>query len=262
MSPVAARLRDGTWGLLEYAGGATVLFLQTLSGLAGPPRHWQRAFVQVGRSGWQSLPIVTFMSLFIGMAVAFQVSYQMHKLAFSSDIYLPSFAALMILREIGPVLTTLIVAGRVGAAIAAELGTMNITQQIEALRALASNPVQHLVAPRFAALIISLPLLTIYADAIGIFGSYLVGITKLGLSSALYWQMSSRLVVSQDLFTGLIKALVFSIIICIISSFEGLRAHGGAEGVGRATTQAVVISFVLVIAADALFTAVFYAAGQ
>jgi phospholipid/cholesterol/gamma-HCH transport system permease protein len=262
MSAVTSRLSEGLGGLLEYAGGTSLLLWETLQGLISPPRRWGRAIWQVERSGWQSLPIVTFMSLFIGMAVAFQVSYQMHKLAFSTDLYLPSFAALMILREIGPVLTALIVAGRVGAAIAAELGTMSVTQQIEALRALATNPIQHLVVPRFVALIISLPLLTIYADVIGLFGSYLVGISKLDLSATLYWQMTPRLVVSQDLFTGLFKALVFAVIISTISSREGLRTEGGAEGVGRATTRAVVISFLLIIAADALFTAIFYAVGQ
>jgi len=262
MSVATARLRRGALGLLAYAGGSTLLFLRSIQGLASPPRRWGRAIAQIERSGWQSLIIVSFMSLFIGMAIAFQVSYQMQKLGFAGALYLPSFAALMILREIGPVLTALIVAGRVGAAITAELGTMKITQQIDALRALATDPIDYLVVPRFVALLISLPLLTVYADFIGILGSYVVGVAKLDLGSTLYWQMSTRLVVSQDLFMGLIKALVFAIVISTISCFEGLRAEGGAEGVGAATTRAVVIAFVLIIAADALFTAVFYAVGR
>ncbi|HED03253.1 MAG TPA: ABC transporter permease [Candidatus Fraserbacteria bacterium] len=257
-----ARLGRSGLGLLEYSGGATLLLGQTLRGvLSSPARRWGQALQQLERVGWQSLPVVAFMSFFIGMAVAFQISYQMHKLAFAADLYLPSFAALMILREIGPVLTGLIIAGRVGAASAAELGTMRISGQIDALRALASNPVRYLVVPRLAALCLGLPLLTLYADAIGLAGGYLVGTTQLALSPTLYWQMSARLITSPDLFTGLIKALVFAVIIATISSFEGLRARGGAKGVGRATTRAVVISFVLIIAADALFTAAFYAIG-
>jgi len=214
------------------------------------------------RIGWGSLPIVSFISLTIGVAVAFQTAYQMQKFSFSTHIYTASFASLMIFREIGPVLAALIVAGRVGAAITAELGTMAITQQIDALRALATNPTKFLVVPRFLALIIGLPLLTIYADAIGLLGGYLVGVTQLDIGSRLYFEMSAILLAVKDLGTGLVKAFVFAVIICIISCYEGLRTGGGAEGVGRATTRSVVVSFTLIIAADSFFTAVFYFTGQ
>jgi len=214
------------------------------------------------RIGWGSLPIVSLIALTIGMAVAFQTAYQMQKFKLGTNIYSASFAALMIFREIGPVLTALIVAGRVGAAISAELGTMKITQQIDALRSLATNPIRYLVVPRFLALLFSLPLLTVYADAVGVLGGYLVGITQLGIGSRLYLEMSTLMLAFKDLGTGLLKSVVFAVIICVISCYEGFRTEGGAEGVGRATTWSVVISFMLIIAADSFFTAIFYFAGQ
>ncbi len=249
--------------LLSYVGEASWLILETLRWL-GHPSSWRldRILGQIERIGWGSLPIVSFISLTIGMAVAFQTAYQMQKFSFSTNIYTASFSSLMIFREIGPVLTALIVAGRVGASITAELGTMAITQQIDALRSLATNPIKFLVVPRFLALIIGVPLLTVYAGAIGVFGGYLVGILQLGLSSPLYVEMSTAFLALKDLWTGLVKAFVFAVIICTISCLEGFRTIGGAEGVGRATTRSVVISFTLIIAADSFFTAIFYFSGQ
>jgi phospholipid/cholesterol/gamma-HCH transport system permease protein len=256
-------LKDAVNALLEYVGGASLLLFETLRWL-GHSSSWRgrRILTQMERIGWGSLPIVSFISLTIGVAVAFQTAYQMQKFSFSTQIYTASFASLMIFREIGPVLTALIVAGRVGASITAELGTMVITQQIDALRALATNPIRFLVVPRFLALFIALPLLTVYADAIGVLGGYLVGVTQLHIGSQLYFEMSTMLLALKDLGTGLIKALVFAVIICAISCYEGLRTVGGAEGVGRATTWSVVVSFTLIIAADSFFTAIFYFIGQ
>lgn len=248
---------------LDYVGGASLLLFETLRWMGHPSSwRWSRILTQIERIGWGSLSIVSFISLTIGVAVAFQTAYQMQKFSFSTNIYTASFGSLMIFREIGPVLTALIVAGRVGASITAELGTMAITQQIEALRALATNPIKFLVVPRFLALVIGLPLLTVYADAVGVFGGYLVGITQLHIGSQLYFEMATALLALKDLWTGLVKALVFAVIICVISCYEGLRTEGGAEGVGRATTWSVVISFTLIIAADSFFTAIFYFIGQ
>ena len=161
-------------------------------------------------------------------------------------------------RELGPVLTALVIAGRVGASITAELGTMKVTEQIDALETLAANPVKYLVVPRFLALCIMLPILTIYADFLGIIGGYLIGVYKLLIGPTIYLQMTYDSLVLKDLFTGLFKSLIFAVIICIVSCYEGFRAEGGAEGVGKATTLSVVTSFILIIAADCLFTAVFY----
>jgi phospholipid/cholesterol/gamma-HCH transport system permease protein len=150
------------------------------------------------------------------------------------------------------------VAGRVGAAITAELGSMQVTEQIDALEAFASNPLKYLVVPRFLALIIVLPLLTLYADAIGILGSYLICVYRLGISSSMYLQVTFDALVYKDLFTGLFKTIFFGMIIAFVSCYEGFNVEGGAEGVGKATTRAVVITFIMIIAADCFFTALFY----
>lgn len=248
---------------VNYVGESTLLLAETVRWLLRPGA-WRagRMLRQIERIGWQSLPIVSFIALTIGMAVAYQTAYQMQKFGFGTYIYTASFSALMVFREIGPVLTGLIITGRVGAAITAELGTMRITQQIDALRSLATDPVKYLVVPRFVALVIGLPLLTVYADVIGLLGSYLVGTTQLEIGPQLYVQMSQTLLATKDLWTGLIKAFVFAVIIGIVSCHEGLRTQGGAEGVGRSTTWCVVIASTLVIAADAFFTAIFYFMGQ
>lgn len=241
---------------LEYIGGVVTLLIQTLLWSFVPPLKSKRIFQQMCAIGVDSLPIVSLIALFIGVVLALQSAYQMQKL--SADIYIASLVSLSVTREIGPVITALVVAGRVGAAIAAELGTMKVTEQIDALETLAANPVKYLVVPRFIATTFMLPILTIYADYIGIFGGYLFGVYKLGIGSALYWKMTYNPLVLKDVFTGLTKSIFFGMIIAMVGCYEGFRAQGGAEGVGRATTLAVVISFVLIIAADCLFTTLFY----
>ena len=150
------------------------------------------------------------------------------------------------------------VAGRVVASIAAELGTMKVTEQIDALKALATNPIQYLVIPRFIAGVCMLFMLTIYADCIGMLGGYLIAVFKLGMSSHMYIKRGFDALVVKDIITGLIKAFFFGGIITVVGCYFGFKARDGAEGVGRATTLAVVVSLILVIASDALFTAIFY----
>ena len=179
-----------------------------------------------------------------------------------AEMYIASLVALSMTRELGPVLTALIVAGRVGASITAELGTMRVTEQIDALETLATNPVKYLVVPRFLALLLMLPILTLYADIIGIAGGYVVGVGRLGVSSSMYLKMTWDPLVYKDIFTGLAKAICFAIIICIVACYEGMNTKEGAEGVGKSTTLAVVTSFILIIAADCLITALFYFAFQ
>ena len=242
--------------LIRYAGGTFTLFVQTLVAITVPPFRPRQIFEQMVRIGVESLPIATLTSFFIGVVIAFQSAYQMRQV--SAEMYIPSLVAISICREIGPVITGLVVAGRVGAAIAAELGTMKVTEQIDALESLATQPVKYLVAPRFLALFTMLPLLTVYADFIGILGGYTVSVYKLGLPSSLYIKMTFLPLELKDIFTGLFKTLIFAAIISIIACFEGMRVTGGAEGVGKATTRAVVTSFILIIMADAFFTVVFY----
>jgi len=239
-----------------YIGGVFSLFVGTIFQVFVPPFKRKEFFLQMYKIGVGSLPIVFLVSLFTGMVLALQSAYQLTKM--NAQIYISSLVALSMVRELGPVLTALVVAGRVGASITAELGTMKVTEQIDALETLASNPVKFLVVPRFLALCIMLPLLTVYADFIGMIGGYLIGVYKLLIGSTIYIQMTFDPLAFKDVFTGLFKSLVFAIIICIVSCYEGFRTEGGAEGVGKATTLSVVTSFILIIASDCLFTALFY----
>lgn len=250
--------KAGTWTVdfLEYTGSLWLLFCQTLGGCWVRPLRGRAVLSELYKVGVASWCIVAVSALFIGMVLAFQSAYQMKQLA--AEIYIASLVSLSVVREIGPVITALIMAGRVGSSIAAELGTMKVTEQIDALHTLATDPVRYLVVPRFVAMVIALPLLTLWADAMGIFGGFLVGSFKLGILPSLYWKMTTMPLVFKDLSSGLIKSLIFGVIICVVSCLEGFRTSGGAEGVGRATTQAVVTSFMLIIAADCLLTALFY----
>jgi len=256
MKPLIENFGARAVGFVEYLGGAFVLFVRTLFWIAVPPFKSKQIFDQMSKIGVHSLPICTLTSFFIGVVLAFQSAYQMKKVG--ALMYIPSLVSISVTRESGPVITALVVAGRVGASIAAELGSMKVTEQIDALETLAANPVKYLVAPRFIALFTMLPLLTIYADIIGIFGGYVVSVYKLGLSHSLYIKMTFDALVLKDVFTGLFKTLIFASIICVVSCFEGMKVSGGAEGVGAATTKAVVTSFILIIISDALFTMIFY----
>ncbi|MDP2913721.1 MAG: ABC transporter permease [Candidatus Omnitrophota bacterium] len=241
---------------VRYAGGVSILMGETLFWIPIPPLRRRQIIEQMAKIGVDSLPIVSLISLFTGMVLALQSAYQMQR--FSAEMYIASLVAFSMTRELGPVLTALIVAGRVGASITAEIGTMKVTEQIDALETLATNPVKYLVVPRFIALIIMLPLLTIYSDVIGIFGGYIIGVYKLNISHAMYMKNTWNPLKYKDLFTGLIKSFFFGIIVCIVACFEGMTAEGGAEGVGRSTTSSVVVSFILIIASDCFFTALFY----
>ena len=252
----------GAWAvdLFAYAGGLCLLFIRTLGITFTRPLRFRALVYELWKIGVQSWFIVAVCSLFIGMVLAFQSAYQMQKLA--AQIYIASLVALSVIREIGPVITALTVAGRVGSAIAAELGTMKVTEQIDALVTLAADPVRLLVVPRFVALIIALPILTLWADAIGILGGFLIGTVKLNILPSLYWKMTTLPLVFKDLASGLFKSFIFGMVICIVACFEGFRTEGGAEGVGRSTTVTVVTSFLLIIAADCLCTAMFYFIGR
>lgn len=241
---------------LYFMGGLANLGGQALYLTFVPPFQRHRIFEQAKKAGFESLPIVSLVSLFIGIIFALQTAYFMQRMG--SEIYIASLVALALVRELSPVITALVVAGRVGAAITAELGSMQVTEQIDALETLASNPIKYLVVPRFLALTLMLPLLTLYSNVIGIFGSYLICVYKLGISSSMYIHVTSEALLYKDLFTGLFKTLFFGMIIAFVSCYEGFNVEGGAEGVGQATTRSVVTTFILIIVADCFFTALFY----
>lgn len=237
------------------------LFAQTLYWvIAGPlikkPVSAKGFFAQTIFSGIQSLLIVFFVDFFIGMVLAMQSAYQLEQLG--AAIYVAALVGVSMTREIGPVLTSLVIAGRVGAAITAELATMKVTEQVEALETISLNPVRYLVAPRFLALLLMLPCLVILGDITGMFGGYVIGITQLGLRSGLYIDTTIQFLTVKDIMTGLLKSAVFSMIITMIACYQGLSTEGGAEGVGRSTTKSVVLSFICIIIADAMLTAIFY----
>ncbi|MBL7198356.1 MAG: ABC transporter permease [Candidatus Omnitrophica bacterium] len=241
---------------INYIGQISILCAQTLFWITVPPFKRERILEQSKRIGIDSFFIVSIVALFIGMILALQTAYQMTKL--SSEIYIANLVSVSLTRELGPILTALIVAGRVGAAITAEIGTMKVTEQVDALETLATNPIKYLVVPRFLSLVIMLPILTIFADFIGIIGGYIICVYKLYIPSALYIQNTFDALVIKDVLTGLFKSIFFGMIIALVGCYEGLRAQGGAEGVGKATTISVVTSFILIIATDCFFTALFY----
>lgn len=213
-------------------------------------------FYQMEFSGNRSIIIVFFVTLFTGVVLAMQSAYQLEKMG--AVIYVASLVAISLCRELSPVLTALVVAGRVGSAIAAELGTMKVTEQIEALETMAINPTRFLAVPRFIALFFMLPCLTVLGNLSGILGGFIVGTKSLGINPYLYMQTTFKYLALKDINTGLIKSFVFAMIIALIGCYQGLNTKGGAEGVGKATTRSVVTSFILIILADCALTAAFY----
>jgi phospholipid/cholesterol/gamma-HCH transport system permease protein len=206
--------------------------------------------------GIRSFPVVSLVALCIGMVSALQGGHAA-KIVETMGL-VAGGVALGIARELGPVMTALMLAGRVGAGITAELGTMKVTEQIDALETLATNPIKYLTVPRFVAGIIMVPVLTIYAEAIGMAGGYFIGVHKLGIGSRQYIDGTIESLTTNDISSGLIKAIVFGAIITIIGCYEGFRTEGGAEGVGRATTVSVVTSCVLILASDYFLTAALF----
>lgn len=250
------RLGRNVTVMIYFLGGLTNLGIRTVYWVFIPPYKKSRILEQANKAGADSLPIVSLISLFIGVIFAFQISYLMRRMG--SEMYIASLVSLSIVRELGPVITSLVVAGRVGAAITAEIGSMQVTEQVDALQTLATSPIKYLVVPRFLALGLMLPLLTLYADIIGILGGWLICVYKLGITSSMYWNIAFEALQFKDLFTGLFKTVMFGMIIALVSCYQGFNVEGGAEGVGRATTKSVVVSFIMIIAWDCFFTAFFY----
>ena len=246
---------------LRWARGVMALFAHAvywlLAGpLIGKTGHRRDIFEQLVFVGLYSIVIVFFVDLFTGIVLGMQTAYLLKKMG--AELYISSLVSISLCRELSPVLTALVVAGRAGSAIAAQLGTMKVIEQIEALETMAINPVRFLVVPRLLALFIMVPALTVLGDLAGIFGGFLVGTGSLHINPDLYMQITYKYLALKDIYSGIFKAVVFGIIIALVSCYEGLNAKGGAEGVGRATTRSVVFSFILIIAADCVLTAIFY----
>ena len=239
-----------------FLGGLANLTGHTFYWIFVPPFRKDRVFEQAKKAGYDSLLLVSLIAFFIGVILALQTAVMMQRLG--SEMYIASIVAISIVRELGPVITALVVAGRVGAAIAAEIGSMQVTEQIDALESFATNPIKYLVVPRLLALTVTVPILTIYSDLVGILGGYLICVYKLGISSSMYLHITFDGLQLKDVFTGLFKTFFFGMIIAFVSCYEGFNVEGGAEGVGKATMRAVVSAFILIIAADCFLTAIFY----
>ena len=240
------------------ATGRLALFaLLGLSHLFRPPfygRMFLRAFVQIG---YFSLPVVALTAVFTGMVLALQSSTGLAR--FSAESAIASLVVLSVTRELGPVLAGLMVAGRVGASMAAEIGTMRVTDQIDALGTLSTNPIKYLVAPRLLAGIIALPLLVVVADILGVLGGYIIATLKLGFGSGVYLANTLAFMQTQDVVSGLAKAAMFGFLITLMGCYHGYHSRGGAQGVGAATTSAVVTASVLILAFDYVLTELFFA---
>ena len=213
-------------------------------------------FRQMEEVGIKSVPVVLITGIFTGAVLALQ-SYIGFK-RFHAEAYVGTVVALSMTRELGPVLTGLMVSGRVGSSMAAELGTMRVTEQIDALHAMATEPIQYLIVPRVAATTLMLPPLVACADGIGIFGGYAVSVGLMGANPVVYWEKTFQYLDLNDVFSGLIKAAVFGLILAVTGCTKGYFTTGGAEGVGRATTAAVVMASLVILLSDFFLTKILF----
>jgi phospholipid/cholesterol/gamma-HCH transport system permease protein len=248
----AERLGERIYVMVQELGAIFTLFLQFLSWVPRPPSEIRNILKQMEEVGVRSMPVVLVTATFTGMVLALQ-SYSGFQ-RFQATSFVGSVVALSITRELGPVFAGLMVSGRVGAAMAAELGTMKVTEQIDALVTLATNPVKYLVVPRVVAATLVLPVLVVFADLVGILGGYFVSVYLLGSNPYVYVAKTYQYLELKDIYTGLVKASVFGMLIALISCHHGFVAEGGAEGVGRATTRAVVASSMMVLISDYFMT--------
>jgi phospholipid/cholesterol/gamma-HCH transport system permease protein len=248
-------------GWAQTLSNFSSLFYQTLYWIIrGPakqrPVKQPAVFEQMVFMGAKSIIIVFFVTLFTGIVLAMQSAHQLSRMG--GTIYVASLVSISICRELGPVLTALVIAGRIGAAITAEIGSMKVNEQLEALDTMAINPVRFLIVPKFLALVFMLPCLTVIGDVSGILGGYIIGVYNLKINAYLYVQTAFKFLTWKDIYTGLLKSAVFAMIISLVGSYQGMYTRGGAVGVGKATTISVVTSFILIIVADCIITGIFF----
>jgi phospholipid/cholesterol/gamma-HCH transport system permease protein len=234
----------------------TVFVINVIAAAIRPPFYIKDVFEQLYQIGYRSLSIVTLTGMFAGMVLAFQTGMEMGR--FGAKAYVGSVLALSLIRELGPVLTALVVAGRVGSGITAELGSMKVTDQIDAMRAMAIDPFKKLVVTRVLALLIMLPVLTAVCDAIGLFGGMLIATTNLNVGYELYKSTAIDALYIEDLVSGITKPIVFAFIIGNIGCYLGMNTKGGTKGVGSATTMSVVLSSIIIFIFDFILTKIFF----
>lgn len=255
---VLARIGAATFGALDGLGRVVIFAFSTLRHMLTTPfyvREFGAALMQIG---WLSLPVVGLTALFTGGALALQIYAGGAR--FNAESVVPSIVAIGMTRELGPVLGGLMVAARVASSVAAEIGTMKVTEQIDALVTLSTNPMKYLTVPRVLAATLAVPLLVGVGDAIGIMGGYLVGTTRLGFNEAAYLKNTVDFLHQWDVISGMIKGAVFGFLIALMGCYYGMNSGRGAQGVGAATKSAVVAASVLILASNYVLTEVFFSA--
>jgi phospholipid/cholesterol/gamma-HCH transport system permease protein len=258
---LAAQIGGSVLDGLAYLGalanlGVRAGYFTFVGPFRGRPFRFQRAISQAMQVGVRALPILSLITFFIGLILALQSAYELRK--FGAINIVASAVAISMTRELGPLITAIVVIGRSGSAFAAEIGTMKVTEEIDALETMAIDPIHFLVTPKFVAMMIMLPCLTIWANSMGILGGALFGVTQAGFTVHRYIIASLDALYFRDIASGLIKSIMFGITITAVGCHEGLSTGAGAEQVGRSTTRAVVVSIFLVILVDLVFTVLFF----
>lgn len=261
MTGVLTFLGRNTLGFLRYVSGlydlsAKAAYWTFVAPFKGRQVKWGNTIHQMVLAGIDSIPIVGLISLFIGMVIALQGAYQLAK--FGATYFVISLVGVSMTRELGPLITAIITAGRSGSAFAAELGTMKVSEELDALEAMGLDSVRFIVVPKYLAMLVMMPCLTLFSDLAGILGGTIFETAQLDQTFSMCLSATRESLAMHDITTGLIKSLVFGLIITKIGCYEGFSVKGGAAGVGKATTSSVVISIFLIIFADVVFTAIFY----
>jgi phospholipid/cholesterol/gamma-HCH transport system permease protein len=245
-----------TLAFMMITGRLALFTADAISHCVRPPVYWFLILQQMLRIGYFSLPVVGLTAFFTGAVLCLQIFIGGNR--YGAESFVPQIVVLGITRELGPVIAGLMVAGRVAAAIAAEIGTMRVTEQIDALTTLSTNPIKYLVTPRLIAAVVTMPLLVAIADSIGVFGGYVVATRSLGFNGSVYLKNTADFVTRGDVSSGLVKAAVFGFVIALMGCYNGFNSKGGAQGVGQATTNAVVSASILILAANYVLTSVFF----
>ena len=256
-----AQIGSGVIGGLEYLGsladlGGKAAYYTFVAPFQGKPIRVQRAISQALDVGVRALPILSLITFFIGLIMALQSAYELRK--FGAISFVASAVAISMTRERGPLITAFVVIGRSGSAFAAEIGTMKVTEEIDALETMAVNPIHFLVTPKFLAMIVMLPCLTIWANFMGVLGGALFGVAQADFTFVRYIQASVDALFLRDIVSGLVKSVMFGVTITAVGCHEGLATGAGPEQVGRSTTRAVVMSIFLVVVVDLIFTMLFF----
>lgn len=260
MMNISRMVGRGVMGAMASLGSLVQFAGQSVAHVVLPPFYGRQCVKQMVIIGYYSLPVVGLTAVFTGMVLALQ-SYTGFS-RFSAEAAIPNIVVLAVTRELGPVLAGLMVSGRVGASIAAEIGTMRVTEQIDALITLTTHPFKYLIVPRVVAGVVVLPVLVLVADIIGVMGGFLVSVFRLDFNGAVYLANTWEFLRFNDVASGLVKASVFGFIITVMGCYHGFYSKGGAEGVGRATTLAVVNGSILILFFNYILTGIFFASGD